>query len=110
MPKYHGLKLEAGITEEIRDEIVALVEGKWNYIHHDVHSAGYTLEPSNILVDVSSNTEVWNGFMRVLDRLCTKEEKKQALIEWAKYKNKEGLSDVLGLTDFVTPLDKVKGL
>ena len=42
--------------------------------------------------------------MRVLDRLCTKEEKKQAHIEWAKYMNKEGLSDVLGPTDSITPL------
>ena len=76
---------------------------RWNYIHHDVHAAGYVLDPSNILIDMSENEEVWDGFLRVLDRLCTKEEKKEALIEYAKYKNKEGLSDFLSLTDSVSP-------
>ena len=99
-----GLKLEAGFTGAIRDTVAAKVEERWTYIHHDVHAAGYALDPSNILVDVSENEEVWGGFMRILDRLCTKEEKKQALVEYAKYKNKEGLSDFLSLTDSATPL------
>ena len=57
---------------------------RWNYIHHDVHAAGYVLDPSNILIDMSENEEVWDGFLRVLDRLCTKEEKTEAFIEYAK--------------------------
>ena len=38
--------------------------------------------------------------------LCTAEEKAAALVECARYKNKEGLSDVIGLTstDKVAPL------
>ena len=71
--KTKGPKLEAHFTGEVRDKTADLVEGKWNCIHHDVHSAGYALGPSNILAGVSSNTEVWGGFMRVLGRLCTEE-------------------------------------
>ena len=81
--KIRGLKLEADFTEEMRDKTADLVEEKWNYIQHGVHSAGYALDPPIILVGISSNTEVLDGFMRVLDRLCTKEEKKQAFIGYS---------------------------
>ena len=65
--KIKGLKLEVDFTEEMRDNTADLVEEKWN----------------SIPVDVSSKTEVWDGFMRVLGGLCTKEEKKQALIGYS---------------------------
>ena len=79
--KVKGLKLEAGFSKAMRGEVLEIVEAKWEYIHHDVHAAGYALDPSNILVDISANTEVWDGFMNVLDRLCTPAQKKEALIE-----------------------------
>ena len=48
---------------------------------------------------VSANAEVWSGFLAVLGRLLTKEEKTQALLEYARFKKFDGLDHAMGLTD-----------
>ena len=103
--KVEGLTLGEGFTETIRKEVVGIICEKWDKVHHMVHAAGYALDPSNLKVNVSANAEVWSGFIEVLDRLLTKEEKTAALLEYARYKKFDGLDEVMGLTDAMPPVD-----
>ena len=101
--KVEKLELGDGFTEEIRAQVIGIITSRWTDVHHDVHAAGYMLDPTNIKVDVSSNKELNDGFERVLSRLLSKEEKKAAKTEWAKYKELEGFApDTLDLTDTST--------
>ena len=104
--KVEALELGAGFTEDDRNTVISSICGRWNNVHHPVHAAGYALDPENIMCDVPSDGEVWAGFVEVLDRLLTAEEKMAALLEWARYKKFDGISpEVLKLTSKMPPLD-----
>ena len=102
--KVENLELGAGFDGDVQSQVVTIITERWDAVHHPVHAAGYMLDPSNIKVDVSGNKELNDGFAEVLRRLLTKDEAKQAEIEFMKYKDLDGFTpEILDLVDDVKP-------
>lgn len=99
------LPIAAGMTEQIRTEIVEIVGQKWNDLHEDVHAAAYCFDPTNRTCNIEGeNDEVWQGFLKILKRHLSSEECTAALIEWARYQSPGGLKpEVIAVIGKVSP-------
>lgn len=74
------------------EELVAIVENRWNMLHTILHAVGYLLDPQHHGEGQEKNEEVMAGFHKFLEKqLPNVEDQVEALVEYEKYRNRMGL-------------------
>jgi hypothetical protein len=67
---------------------------RWEYLHSDMHSAGFVLESEFQLAKYGEdqNAEVMQGFLNILDKLVPNaDDQTKVLQQLAQFRNQEGL-------------------
>jgi hypothetical protein len=76
------------------EQINSLWRKRWEYLHSDMHSAGFVLEPEfqSIEYGQDQNAEVMQGFLNILKKLVPDaDDQAKALQQLAQFRNQEGL-------------------
>ena len=73
-----------------RDEIVDIIETRWEFLHADIYAAGYALNPVNMDVNVGGDEEIMTGLQAMLKKLLKPEEYFTSLSEFADFKARLG--------------------
>eukprot|EP00966_Prymnesium_polylepis_P333968 7389374-Prymnesium_polylepis.1 len=74
-----------------RKSVKKLIADRWAYLHAQVHSAAYVLNPRFVGMDHFDDDEVKNDFEEVLNAMLPNEEAVgQALTEYNEYHEKKG--------------------
>ncbi len=94
--QHPGVKLSAVKYEQIS----WLWRKRWEYLHSNMHSVGFVLEPEFQLTkyEQDQNAEVMQGFLNILEKLIPDvDDQVKALQQLAQFRNQEGLFGRLGI-------------
>ena len=73
------------------DASIADWRNRWNFLHSDIHAAGYVLDPEFWSHDHNSNSEVMDGFINIVEKLLPTKHCADALAQLAMYKSRDGI-------------------
>jgi hypothetical protein len=82
------------------EQISWLWRKRWEYLHSDMPSAGFVLEPEFQSAEYGQdqNAEVMQGFLNILEKLVLNaDDQAKALQQYAQFRNQEGLFGRLGI-------------
>jgi hypothetical protein len=88
--QHPGVKLSAVKYEQIS----WLCHKRWEYLHSDMHSTGFVLEPKFQSAEYGQdqNAKVMQGFLNILEKLVPDaNDQAKALQQLAQFRNQEGL-------------------
>jgi hypothetical protein len=76
------------------EQISCLWHKRWEYLHSDMHSVGFVLEPEFHLAEYGrdQNAEVMEGFLNILEKLVPNaDDQAKVLQQLVQFRNQEGL-------------------
>jgi hypothetical protein len=75
-----------------RKKLCELIDSRWIYVHSELHSAAYVLNPRFVNVDHLCDPEVRDDFIAVLTKILpTPEAVSEAMEEYTDYRSKLGM-------------------
>ena len=61
-----------------KDKAVAIHEKRWEYLHSEMHAAGYALDPEFMSMASDMDQATQDGLISIIEKICLLEEKIEA--------------------------------